>query len=243
MRGCTGPRSALPASTTWRAAISPPAVRRRQQIALPVQSDRVAALMHLSAASLDVAGERQREIERMNVKRLRIVDRLVVARAGDQCAHARGLPRLEAGAELFRHRARAIGEARALVGARDRELARSHADVGPAQLVDGRTHDLHAALRLGVELARMVQPELFDQRARALGEARADEAAIAARGAPADAPALDERRPCARASPAAAPCAGRQSRRPRPRRPPRSCPQAAGDPGLESRVAAYQLAG
>ena len=124
MRGWTRPRSALPASTTWRAAISPADVRTRQTA--PCRSRPTASVrsMHLSAASFDVAREGQREIERMDVKRLRIVDRLVVALGDDQRAHARGVPRLEAGAELFGERARAVGEARALVGARDRELAR-----------------------------------------------------------------------------------------------------------------------
>ena len=79
--------------------------------------------MNLSAAPLDVARQGQREIERMDVKGLRIVDRLVIALTGEQGAHARSLPRFEAGAELFGERARALGEARALVGARDGELA------------------------------------------------------------------------------------------------------------------------
>jgi hypothetical protein len=84
---------------------------------LPLQPGRVGTFMHRAAASFDVAGEGQREIERMDVKRLRIVNRLVIALAVDQGAHALCVPRFEAGAELCRQRARAIGEACALIGA------------------------------------------------------------------------------------------------------------------------------
>jgi hypothetical protein len=90
---------------------------------LVLQADRLAALVHPSAALFNVGREGQREVEWMDVKGLRVVDRLVIARAGEQGAHARALPRLEAGAELFGQRPRALGEACTLVGARDGELA------------------------------------------------------------------------------------------------------------------------
>lgn len=128
----------------------------------------------------------------MDVKRLRVVDGLMVALGRQHRPHLRGVPRLEAGAELFGQCARSLGEACALVGARDRELGRAHADIGPVEFVDGRPHDRDAALRLGVELARVILSQFVDQRARPGGKARADEAAIAAGRAPAHARALDQ---------------------------------------------------
>ena len=148
--------------------------------------------MHLHAAPLGVGRQRQREVERMDLEALRIVQPLEVARGGEQGAHLVGLPGLERRAELFGQRARSLGEVRPLVGARDREPAPAHQDVGSTHLLQRGAHDLHAALRLGVELAGMVLAQLLDQGARAQRKARPDEAAVAARGAPADALALDQ---------------------------------------------------
>ena len=103
-------------------------------------------------------------------------------------------------------------------------------------------HDLHAALRLGVELAGMVLAQLFDQGAGAQGKARPDEAAVAARGAPADALALDQHDPeAAHGQQARRVQAGEASAHDRD-----VCRDPAVSPGrsgLASRVAAYQLAG
>ena len=121
------------------------------------------------------------------------MDRLMVTRRRKHSAHARGLPWLEGGAELVGELARTAGKACTLVGARDAELAGAHQNVGATELADGVVHDRHAAPGLGIELTCMIEPQPVDQHARALGKARTDEAAVAARRAPADPTALQQR--------------------------------------------------
>jgi len=108
------------------------------------------------------------------------MDRLMITRCREHRVHARGLPRLEGGAELIREPARAVGKPGALIGARDAELPAAHQDVGSSQFGDGIADDRHAALRLGIELAGVIETQLVDQGAGALGIARTDEATVAA---------------------------------------------------------------
>ena len=150
------------------------------------------SLVDRAAPCLDVGGQRQREVQGMDMERRRIVNRLMVTRGVEQGAHAAGVPGLECRPQLLGQGARAVGESRTLVGARNAQLSSAHAKVGAGQRLDGLAHQSDAALRLGIEPARMIEAEPVDQGARPLGVARTDEAAIAARSAPADAVALDQ---------------------------------------------------
>jgi len=68
-----------------------------------------------------------------------IVQRLMVARGGEQRAHTVGRPGLEGGAKLLGQRARTLGKGRTLIGARHGESAPAHHDVWPCHLLDGFT--------------------------------------------------------------------------------------------------------
>jgi hypothetical protein len=114
--------------------------------AAALQRPRFRAFVHLHAALLGIGGQGQCEIERMDLEARRVVQPLEVALGDQQGANLVGRPGLERGAELLRQRARTLGEVGSLVGARHREPAPAHQDVGPRHLLQRGAHDLHSAL-------------------------------------------------------------------------------------------------
>ena len=211
--------------------------------AAALEGPRLGGFVHLHAAALGVGRQRQREVERMDLEALRIVQPLEVAlgdragRAPGRSPRARTWRRASWPARAIARRSPAPGRcARPRAGpspsgcrvAPSPSATRARS---PRRAATGRRAGGHGP-RPAARSGRPCAGQSPARRSRRCGPRRPSRCAGAR-------PA----RPSGRAWPAGAPCAGRRSLRPRSQRLPRPGRSDSGRSGVASRVAAYQLAG
>ena len=157
--------------------------------AVEIGGDHRALLVDAPAAALDVVGQRQREIERMQIQRIGLVQRLKIDVGPQRLAHPFGRPDHHVVVELFRQQ---IGLALDPVGV----LVAPHVEPARRRIEPRRTfaqeiaHPLDPLARKRVERARVVDPHPLDQHRQLLRETGGAETAVAARGALRDAAGL-----------------------------------------------------
>ena len=119
----------LPASTTWRARTMPCGVCDALAHAGRIDRERGRVLEDARAVLLGVGREAERIVERMDVERLREMQRLEILRAAQHLAHLIGRPGLHVGAEIDAQHGGMLDHRLLVVDAPHREaaVARLHA--------------------------------------------------------------------------------------------------------------------
>ena len=144
------------------------------------------------AVALGRQRQAERIVERMNVERAQIVDRVEVALAVQHRAHPLGRPAFDFAAE-FAEQPDQADELVAVVGLGNVEPAVLRVDARHGILGDGIAHVVEAGLRQRPQILGLLEADAGDNPVGLGGKAGKHEPGVAARGACREAARLDER--------------------------------------------------
>ena len=140
----------------------------------------------------------ERVVERMDVERVRPMQRVEIVIGLEHVAHALGRPALDVGAELLAVEPRRRQHLVAVVDLGHFEPARHRGDARHALICDCRGHIFEPHLGERPQRLGVIHSDAGDHPVHGLGEARQHEAVVAAGGVPGDAAGLQHRhRPAA----------------------------------------------
>ncbi len=149
--------------------------------AVEIGVDRRALLEDAAAEIFDLVGEREREIIGVDREGVGVVQRLVVAPRHERLAHPLGRPDQHIVIEMLRQQPGLALHPFRVVVAQHVEPSGHRIDAGHA-LGDRRAHQLDALARERIERAGVIEADPVDDAVQALGIARRNESAVAARG-------------------------------------------------------------